>query len=100
MNVVVKGAHSCITNTKGEVFFNNSGNPGMATAGSGDVLTGILSGILGQGIAAEETLKAGVYIHGLAGDLAVKKTGEISLIASDIVNHLPQAFAEVMEYEM
>lgn len=100
VNVVVKGAHSCITNTKGEVFFNNSGNPGMATAGSGDVLTGILSGILGQGIAAEETLKAGVYIHGLAGDIAVKKTGEISLIASDIVNHLPEAFAELMGYEL
>ncbi len=93
VNVVVKGAHSCITNTKGEVFFNNTGNPGMATAGSGDVLTGILSGILGQGIDAETTLKTGVYLHGLAGDLALKKKGEISLISSDIVDHLPEAFA-------
>ena len=95
VNVVVKGAHSCITNVKGEVFYNNSGNPGMATAGSGDVLTGIISGILGQGIEPELALRAGVYIHGLAGDFAVKKTGEISLIASDIVNHLPNAFAEI-----
>ncbi len=96
VNLVVKGAHSCITNTKGEVFFNNSGNPGMATAGSGDVLTGIICGILGQGIVPELALKAGVFIHGMAGDIAVEKTGEISMIASDIIDHLPQAFKRVV----
>lgn len=95
VNVVVKGAHSCITNSKGEVFFNDTGNPGMATGGSGDVLTGIIAGILAQGIDSETALKAGVYIHGLAGDIAVGKTGEISMIASDIIDSLSEAFVRI-----
>ena len=95
VNLVVKGAHSCITNKKGEVFFNDSGNPGMATAGSGDVLTGIITGILAQGIAPEIALKAGVFIHGLAGDIALEKTGEVSMIASDIIDHIPKAFMQI-----
>ena len=97
VNVVVKGAHSCITNTKGEVFFNDTGNPGMATAGSGDVLTGILAGLLAQGISPENTLKAGVFIHGVAGDLAASKMGQMSMIASDIIDCLPVAFERVLE---
>lgn len=95
VNVVVKGAHSCITNKKGEVFFNDTGNPGMATGGSGDVLTGIITGILAQGVSPEMALKAGVYIHGMAGDIAVEKTGEISMIASDIIDSLPAAFMRI-----
>ncbi|MGB3466393.1 MAG: NAD(P)H-hydrate dehydratase [Cyclobacteriaceae bacterium] len=95
VNVVVKGAHSCITNTSGEVFFNDTGNPGMATGGSGDVLTGIISGILAQGKSPEMALKAGVFIHGMAGDIAVESTGEISMIASDIVESLPEAFRRI-----
>ncbi|MEL7148030.1 MAG: NAD(P)H-hydrate dehydratase, partial [Bacteroidota bacterium] len=98
VNLVVKGAHSCITNTKGEVFFNDSGNPGMATAGSGDVLTGILAGLLAQQISPENTLKAGVFIHGVAGDIAAAKKGQLSMIASDVIDCLPEAFERVFEF--
>ena len=85
------------------VFVNPTGNAGMATAGSGDVLTGIISGLLAQqphdnsaeyfsGNAARDAALAGVYLHGLAGDLAAEKLGQRSLIASDIIDHLHQAF--------
>lgn len=98
VNLVVKGAHSCITNTKGEVFFNDTGNPGMATAGSGDVLTGILAGLLAQGISPENTLKAGVFIHGVAGDIAAGRKGQLSMIASDVIDCLPEAFERVLAF--
>ena len=64
----------------------------MATAGSGDVLTGIISGLMAQGMKPFEALKTGVYLHGLAGDLAENDKGQYSLIASDIIDYLPQAF--------
>jgi NAD(P)H-hydrate epimerase len=94
--VVLKGAYTTIASPSGNVFFNSTGNPGMATAGSGDVLTGILTGLLSQGYTAEETAIMGVYLHGLAGDLAVRDKGLISLIAGDLIDFLPAAFKKVI----
>jgi NAD(P)H-hydrate epimerase len=90
--VVLKGAHTSVATPSGAVFFNSSGNPGMAKGGSGDVLTGVLTGLLSQGYRAPEAAIIGVYIHGLAGDLAAAKTGQNALIASDIVDFLGQSF--------
>ncbi len=90
--VVLKGAHTCITLPDGTIHFNSTGNPGMSTAGSGDVLTGILLSLLAQGYPPEEAALAGVYLHGLSGDLAASEIGEVSLIAGDIVDYLPDAF--------
>jgi NAD(P)H-hydrate epimerase len=90
--IVLKGANSSISTPHGKVFFNSTGNPGMATAGSGDVLTGILTALLAQGYQSTEAAVLGVYLHGLAGDLAAYDTGHDSLMASDIINYLPQAF--------
>lgn len=95
LNVVLKGAFSVVCNTSGEIFFNPTGNPGMATAGSGDVLTGVVGALLAQGLPPFEALRSAVYLHGLAGDLASPHVGEISLIASDIVKFLPSAFLDV-----
>ena len=89
--VVLKGGITAIATPKGKIFFNTIGNAGMATAGSGDVLTGIILGILTQGFSPIESTKAGVYLHALSGDLAKQQIGEISLIASDIINNLPKA---------
>ena len=89
--VVLKGANTSISVPRedGEVkvFFNSTGNPGMATAGSGDVLTGIIAGLLSQGLSPEKAAILGVYLHGKAGDEAYKNKG-ISLIASDIIENL------------
>ena len=93
--VVLKGAHTSISTPEGHVFFNSSGNPGMATAGAGDVLTGIITSFLAQGYLPEKAAIFGVYIHGVAGDIAVENIGEEALIASDIIENLPQAFGWV-----
>ncbi len=90
--VVLKGAHTRISFPDGRVFFNTTGNPGMATAGSGDVLTGIILGLLAQEYSAEDAAMIAVYLHGLAGNLAVKERGEYSLIAGDITEYLGKAF--------
>jgi len=90
--VVLKGAHTAITTPDGNCYFNTTGNPGMATGGSGDVLTGILTGIKAQGYSSLETCLLGVYIHGLAGDLTAEERGHEALIASDIIQHLGNAF--------
>jgi hydroxyethylthiazole kinase-like uncharacterized protein yjeF len=90
--VILKGAHSSIAAPDGSVFFNSSGNPGMAKGGSGDVLTGILTGLLSQGYSATDAAIIGVYIHGLAADRAAAKTGQHALLASDIVDFLGQSF--------
>ena len=90
--VVLKGANSAIASPEGKVCFNSTGNPGMATGGAGDVLTGILTGLLAQGYDCFQAAILGVYVHGLSGDLAVLEYGMNSLIASDLVNYLPPAF--------
>jgi NAD(P)H-hydrate epimerase len=79
----------------GKVFFNSTGNAGMATAGSGDVLTGIITGLLARGYKQSAACMVGMYLHGLAGDLAAKEKGEESLIASDIIDFLPKAFKKL-----
>jgi NAD(P)H-hydrate epimerase len=86
--IVLKDAHTCISDSEGNLYFNTSGNPGMATGGSGDVLTGIITGLLAQNYSALQAALLGVYYHGLAGDSAAKQKGEYSMIASDIVEHL------------
>jgi hydroxyethylthiazole kinase-like uncharacterized protein yjeF len=93
--VVLKGAHTSIAFPDGKVFFNSTGNPGMATGGSGDVLTGVLTGLLAQGYVAGDAAVLGVYLHGLAGDLACQEKGMNSLTASDLVDQIPQAFRKI-----
>ncbi len=90
--VVLKGAYSAITTPDQKIYFNPTGNPGMATGGSGDVLTGILTGLLAQGYDSLEAAMLGVYLHGLAGDLAARDLDINAMIASDIIDHLPSAF--------
>ena len=94
--IVLKGAHSATALPDGRLFFNASGNPAMATAGSGDVLTGVITSFLAQGYKPEDAAPLGVYVHGLAGDFATSLTGVQGLLASDIIAHLPLAITELM----
>lgn len=96
--IVLKGAHTSISLPDGRLFFNSTGNPGMATAGSGDVLTGILLGLLAQGYAAEQAALIGVYLHGLAGDIAADRSCQESLIASDIIENTAAAYTKIREH--
>jgi len=92
--VVLKGAGTVVTD--GEDFYiNDSGNPGMATAGSGDVLTGMIVSLSGQGLGPLDAAILGVYAHGLAGDIGAEKLGEISLMATDIIDNIPAAFEKI-----
>jgi ADP-dependent NAD(P)H-hydrate dehydratase / NAD(P)H-hydrate epimerase len=93
--IILKGYHSFIGCPDGKGFFNSSGNPGMATAGSGDVLTGMLAGLLAQGYTALDACKAGVFLHGLAGDIASAEKSEPGLIAGDIIECIGKAYLEV-----
>lgn len=93
--VILKGAHTAIACPSGSVYFNSTGNPGMATAGSGDVLTGMLTALLAQEYSPQEAALLGVYLHGLAGDLALAHQSQESLIASDLIDHLGMAFKEM-----
>ena len=95
--IVLKGAHTSITNPGGNVFFNSTGNPGMATGGSGDVLTGIILSLLSQGYTHENAAVLGVYLHGLAGDIAAEEACFESIIASDIINCIGKAFNKIKE---
>ncbi|MCX7705159.1 MAG: NAD(P)H-hydrate dehydratase [bacterium] len=92
--VVLKGYKTVVTDGK-KIYINATGNPGMATAGSGDVLSGIIGGLLVQGFSLWESATLGVYLHGLAGDMAAKEIGEYSLIAGDIIDFLPQAIKKI-----
>lgn len=106
-HVVLKGYRTIYASSSGQVFVNSTGNPGMATGGTGDVLTGILAGLLGQAMHrpafaedattgfVEQVVALGIFLHGLAGDLAANDQGEISLVASDLMAKLPAAFAKV-----
>lgn len=93
--IIVKGAWTTIVTPEGNFYFNPTGNPGMATGGSGDVLTGILLGLLAQGYKQEDACRLGVYIHGLAGDLAAEAKTEIGMTANDIVEALPLAWKKI-----
>ncbi len=95
ITIVLKGAWTAIAYPDGGISFNPSGNPGMATGGSGDVLTGIILGLLAQGISSEKAAETGVYLHGLAGDLAARKLSQSSLIASDIIAYMGKAFMKI-----
>ena len=91
--LILKGAYTAIVLPDGNCWFNTTGNPGMATGGSGDVLTGILTGLLAQGYTPTETALLGVYLHGLSGDISLSGSSEESLLASDIADNLGKAFA-------
>lgn len=93
--IIVKGAWTTIVTPEGNFYFNPTGNPGMATAGSGDVLTGILLALLAQGYTQEETCRLGVYIHGLAGDIAARQHTEIGMTSGDIIECLPEAWKKI-----
>lgn len=95
--IVLKGAYSTVITPEGKFYFNPTGNPGMATGGSGDVLTGIILALLAQGYSQENAARLGTFVHGLAGDIACRRTGEISLTASDIIAALPEAWKELCE---
>ncbi len=90
--VVLKGAFTATCFPDKNIYFNSTGNPGMATAGSGDVLTGMITGLLAQGYTPGVAAVVGVYLHGLAGDLAAKKNGQEAVVAGDIIEHIGKAF--------
>ncbi|MEG1543477.1 MAG: NAD(P)H-hydrate dehydratase [Tannerellaceae bacterium] len=95
VTIVLKGAYTATCTPGGNVYFNSTGNPGMATAGSGDVLTGIILGLLAQGYEPETAAIAGVFLHGTAGDLAAVYRSEESMIAGDITEMLGKAFKQI-----
>ncbi len=91
VTVVLKGHDTIVADNRGNFYVNKTGNPGMATAGSGDVLSGIIASFIGQGLNGFHAAKYGVYIHGLAGDLAARKKSQSGMIASDIIDNIPDA---------
>ncbi len=95
--VVLKGHQSLVAEPSGALYVNPTGNPGMASGGSGDVLTGLIAALLAQGFGALEAAQLGVYLHGLAGDLAVAEIAPEALRASDLIDHLPLAFQRLRE---
>ena len=97
--IVLKGHYTATVRPTGKVYFNSTGNPGMATAGAGDVLTGVIASLLAQGYRPEMAATIGVFIHGLAGDIAVEKTGEYGLLASDIANNCGIAMKSIVNRE-
>ncbi|MBI4489388.1 MAG: NAD(P)H-hydrate dehydratase [Deltaproteobacteria bacterium] len=98
--VVLKGARTVIANLEGEVFINPTGNAGMASGGMGDVLAGVLAGLLAQGFRVEDALKLGVFLHGFVGDEVARAKGEIGMIASDIIEGLPAGMRKLSKGKM
>ncbi|MHA6250138.1 NAD(P)H-hydrate dehydratase [Pontibacter sp. CAU 1760] len=90
--ITLKGSHTAVGTPDGNVYFNTTGNAGMATGGTGDVLTGVITALVAQHYSLEEACLLGVYVHGLAGDLALHTVGAISMTATDLIEHLPKAF--------
>jgi NAD(P)H-hydrate epimerase len=97
--VVLKGAHTVIAEPEGTLYINLTGNPGMATAGSGDVLSGLIGTLLGHGHAPSMAARIAVYAHGLSGDLSARRLGERSLLAGDLIEALPQAFQQLAHHQ-
>ena len=95
--VVLKGHGTVIAGYDGAVSVNETGNPGMASGGSGDVLTGMITGLLGQQLSLFDAARLGVYLHGLAGDLAAKEIGDVGLIASDLIDRIPLAIRQYQQ---
>lgn len=96
--VVLKGSQTLVSDPHGTVYFNTTGNPGMATGGTGDALTGVISALLAQQLSPIHAAVSGVYLHGLAGDIAAKRqNGTTGLIATDLITHLPNAIAHCQE---
>ncbi len=93
--LVLKGAHTAICAPDGTVYFNSTGNPGMAKGGSGDALTGIITGLLAQGLEPVSAAVLGVYAHGFAGDLAAHERGMDGMLPSDLIDHLPLAWSRI-----
>jgi NAD(P)H-hydrate epimerase len=94
-HLVLKGARTVIATAEGKIFVNPTGNPGMASAGMGDALAGILTALLGQGLCPEDAMRLGVYLHGYVGDQAAAVKGEIGMIASDIIEGLPSGMRDL-----
>jgi hydroxyethylthiazole kinase-like uncharacterized protein yjeF len=95
--VVLKGAHTCVSFPDGRAYFNSTGNPGMAKGGSGDALTGMILAFLAQHYSPEQSALLGVYVHGLAGDFAAEKKGEVSMICSDLIEYIPKAIKQLVD---
>jgi NAD(P)H-hydrate epimerase len=91
---VLKGAGTIVTDGE-RLFKNTTGNPGMATGGSGDVLTGVIAALIGQRMPPFDAAVLGVHVHGIAGDIAARKLGEASMTASDLIDYLPEAFQKI-----
>ncbi len=96
--VVLKGARTIVTDGE-RIYVNNTGNPGMATGGSGDVLAGVIGALIAQGMHGFDAAVLGVYVHGLAGDLAAARLSQTALIATDIIDALPQAFKKINSWK-
>lgn len=98
ITIVLKGANTAVVKPNGEICFNSTGNPGMAAAGSGDVLTGIIASLIAQSYAPSDAAVMGVYLHGLAGDMALEEESQESLLATDIIKNLGRAFKKLHTY--
>lgn len=97
VTLIYKGSHSLVAHPNGDIYINQTGNVGLAKAGTGDVLSGMIGGLLAQGVDVFKTSEAGVYLHGLAGDLAAASKTQAGMIASDVVESIPAAIKKVCE---
>jgi NAD(P)H-hydrate epimerase len=93
--IVLKGRYTMVVTPEGESWYNIKGNAGMATGGSGDVLTGIITGLLAQGYTPHDAAMLSVYLHGLAGDIAASQSSQEALIAGDIIDNLGKAYKQI-----
>jgi NAD(P)H-hydrate epimerase len=98
--LLLKGAYSSLATPEGKIFFNSTGNPGMATAGSGDVLTGMLLGLMAQGYTSLEAGLTGMYLHGLAGDIASKSYSQQAMVAGDIIKNIGNAYKRMLKKKL
>ncbi len=97
VTLVLKGFRTIVADPRGAIYMNNTGNPGMASGGSGDVLTGVIAGLLGQSLSTFDAARLGVYLHGLAGDLAAAQRGQVGLIAGDLLATIPAAIRQYQQ---